>query len=263
MRKQLITIITFGLVVTTVVTPISFAQITKPTVSALRAERVQAREDTRITDLKTRADNEITRRINSLNTLTTKLGNIKHLTATQISSFSNEINTEISNLTALKAKVDSDTDLTTLKTDVQSIVKSYRVYALFLPQINILAATDRALYVVDLFNALYPKLQERIQEAQTAGNNVTILTQALTDIQNNVTDAQTKTEQIISMVTPLTPDGYPGNKTTLQSARGMLKQVYQDFVAARKDVKTIIQDLQTMKHTSETPSPSETPVPTQ
>ncbi|MDE2590691.1 MAG: hypothetical protein KGL95_13615 [Patescibacteria group bacterium] len=261
MKKYLITVITIGTMTSSLFVPVAFAQTVTPTVTGTRAQRLQERQDTRITDLKTRADNEITRRITSLQTLTTKLGNMKHLTATQVSSFTTEVNTEISNLTALKAKIDADTDLTTLRTDVQSIIKSYRVYALFLPQVNILAAADRALYVVDMFNALYTKLSQRIQQAQAAGNNVTTLTATLADMQTNITNAQTTAQQIITTVTPLTPDGYPGNRTTLQSARSMFKQVYTYFVAARKDAKTIIQTLRTMKM-SGTPEPSQTPEPT-
>lgn len=261
MKKQIITIITVGAMTSSLVIPMAFAQTVTPVTTGTRTERLQERQDARVTDLKTRADNEITRRINSLSTLTTKLGNMKHLTSTQITSFTTEVNTEISNLTALKAKIDADTDITTLRADVKSIVTEYRVYYIFIPQITILAAADRALNVVDMFNALYTKLQQRIQEAQTAGNNVTTLTTTLSDMQTNITNAQTTANQIITMVLPLNPSGYPGNKTTLQSARTMFKTIYQDFVSARKDAKTIIQTLRSLK-TSGTPTPSETPEPT-
>ena len=254
MKKQFIIFTSLGVLMTTLLVPSSIAQTTSPTLSP-RAARLQTIQETRITDLKTRADNEITRRINSLSTLSNKLGGMKHLTADQITSFTNEVNTEVSNLTTLKTKIDADTDLMTLKTDVQSIIKSYRVYALFLPQINILAAADRVLNVSDMFTSLYSKLQTRIQEAQTAGKDVTSMQTTLSDMQTKITDAKTQAQSIISTVTPLTPDGYPGNKTTLQSARSMFKLIYQDFMSARKDAESIIQALRAMHLASPSPSP--------
>ncbi len=261
MKKHIITIITVGIVTQSVFVPISFAQTVTPTLGP-RAQKIEELQQSRITDLKTRADAEITRRITSLSSLVTRLGNIKHLTAAQVSSFTNEVNTEISNLTALKTKIDADTDLQTLRIDVQSIIKSYRVYALFLPQINLLDGADRALNVIGEFSALITKLQQRIQEAQNAGQNVSALQTSLQDMQSKITDATSQAQAIISSVSPLTPDGYPGNKTTLQSARGMMKVIYQDFVEARSDAKTIIQGLKLMKQGA-SPVPSVSPTPTQ
>jgi hypothetical protein len=259
MKRQMITILSLGVFGTSLFVPISFAQTITPT-GNVKTQRLQALQETRITDLKTRADNEITRRITSLSSLTTRLGNMKHLTTDQIASFTNEVNTEISNLTTVKTKIDGDTDLTTLKTDVQSIVKSYRVYALFLPQINILSAADRVLNIIDQFSVLVTKLHTRIQEAETAGKDTTALQTSLTDIENKISGAKTQAETIITMITPLTPDGYPGNKTTLQSARNMFKGIYQDFVSAKKDAQSIISGLRAMHLTS--PTSSVTPAPT-
>jgi len=251
--------ITVGVLTGILLAPMALAQTASPTVT--KTQRLAQLEQDRITNLKNRADTEITRRITSLSSLVTRLGNMKHLTAAQIASFTNEVNAEISNLTTLKTKIDADTDLTTLKADVKSIVSSYRVYALFLPQINILAAADRALTIVAEFSALETKLQTRIQEVQAAGKDVTSLQTTLTDMQSKITDATNQAQSIISMVTPLTPDGYPGNRTTLQSARGAFKTIYADFVAARKDAKTIMQAL--MNKSEETsPTPSLTPAPT-
>jgi hypothetical protein len=58
-----------------------------------------------------------------------------------------------------------------------------------------------------------------------------------------LTNAKTQATDAINAVLPLTPDGYPGNKTTLQSARSMLVMARQDIQAAHKDEQQIRQDL--------------------
>src|ERR1035437_2225976 len=85
-----------------------------------------------VQNLKSRADSEITRRISSLTELISKINTLKKLSVTDKSSFVSKLQTEINSLNTLKTKIDADTDLVTLRTDVASIIQSYRVYALFL-----------------------------------------------------------------------------------------------------------------------------------
>lgn len=199
-----------------------------------------ARGAQRITNVKTRAEEEIDRRIAALNKLLTRLGNIKKLTADQIASFTTQIQAEITSLTALRAKIDADTDLATLLTDRKSIVSSYRVYVVFMPQIGLLAAADRMDTVALQMSSISAKLQTRIQTAQTNGKNVTALQAALTDLQSKLADEKVQTAAVVTEVVPLTPAGYPGNKTVILDARSKIKAGEADLKASRQDIKTII-----------------------
>lgn len=238
----------------------SYAQTTTP--NPTRAARLERRLDAQSTDLKSRGDEELTRRITALNGLIIKINGFKKLSDSQKSTFTSNVQTEITTLTTLKTKIDGDTDVTTLKTDVQSIVTSYRVFALYMPQINILTAADRILTTTDTLTALVSKLQTRITEAQTKGKNVTLLTASLTDMQNKIADAKTQAQNAINSVTPLTPAGYPGNKTTLIAARGMITAALTDLegknggIGAKQDAQSIIQGLKPFPKTTITPSPS-------
>ncbi len=213
------------------------------TPSAMKQEKMQERTDTRMDNLKNRANQEITRRIASLQKLLTRISEIKKITDSQKASFTSQVQTEINNLTTLQAKIQADTDTATLKTDVQSIVQSYRVYALFMPKIEILGAADRILTTSDQVTAEVTKLQTKIDEAKAKGKDVTTLQALLTDLQAKVTDAKLQAQNAITTVTPLTPDGYPGNKTSLESARTMIKTGHQDLLTAREDAKKIIKEL--------------------
>jgi hypothetical protein len=163
-------------------------------------------------------------------------------------SMTNEINT----LTSLKAKIDADTDVATLKVDIKSITDSYRVFALVLPQGRIAAAADREVELVSMMSTLGSKLQARVQAAQQGGTDVTAMTASVTDMAAKLKDAQTQAEAAVTASASLTPDGgdatkMKSNQTALAQARTDLKASQADIVAARKDVATIVKALATAK----------------
>lgn len=221
----------------------------------LLQERKTAVQNSRIDSLKTRATQEIDRRIKALTYVITRINNLKHITAAQKTAYTTQIQTEIINLNTLNTKIQADTTLEALKPDVKSIVDSYRIYALFIPQIHILAASDSMLQTTNQASELATKLETRIQEAQSQGRNVSLLTTTLADMRAKIEDAVTQATSASTIVTVLTPDGYPGNKTTLKSGRSMLVAGKQSLLQARRDATTIIQGLRALG-TSTVPSAS-------
>ena len=230
-----------------------------PTVSVTPSAQSALRSQAVINRLKGRADAEITRRVTALNRILDKINAMKRLTADQKTTFTNGIQGQISSLTNLKTKIDADTDLSTLRTDVQSIVKSYRIFALYLPQVNIMSNADRALAIIAEMSTISTKLQTRIDAAKSAGNDTTAMQSLMTDRASKLADATTQAQNALNTVVPLTPDGYPGNKTTLLSARTMLQTVRSDLKAAESDATTVRQDLHSMKKTTATSTATPTP----
>ncbi len=214
-------------------------------------------QDTRVANLKQRADTEIARRVDSLTDINTKISTIKHITSTQKSTFTSAVSAEINNLNTLKTKIDADTDITTLRTDVKSIVDSYRVYVVFLPQLRMIVASDKILNITDTMNDFATKLASRIAAAENAGaatTDITSMQMLLTDMQQKISNAVVQANNVITTVSGLTPTGYPGNKTSLQSGRTMLQTARQDLTTAMQDAKKIIQDLKSLKTTNTTTS---------
>jgi hypothetical protein len=210
----------------------------------------------------TRGDTEIDRRTAALTDLNTRIQAMQKVTDTFKAGISASITNEISTLAGLKAKIDADTDITTLKTDIQSITASYRVFALVLPQGRIAAAADREVTLVSMMSTLGTKLQARIQAAQQGGTDVTAMNASLTDMAAKLKDAQTQAEAAVTASSSLTPDGgdktkMAANTTALKTARADLKAAQTDLVAARADVKTIITALGKVK-TSTTASTTTT-----
>ena len=203
----------------------------------------------------TRGDTEITRRITALNDLNTRIQAMQKVTDAFKAGISASVTNEVNTLTALKAKIDADTDGATLKTDIQSITGSYRVFALVLPQGRIAAAADREVTLVSMMSTLGTKLQARLNTATQAGATTTTLTAALTDMAAKLQDAQTQAEAAVTASASLTPD--QGDKTkmasntaALKTARADLAAAQKDLVAARADVKTIVTGLGKLKITT-------------
>jgi len=192
----------------------------------------------------TRAGQEIDRRVTSLQDLLTRTGEIKNLTDQDKASIATAINTQITALTALKVKIAADTDEATLKTDLESITSSYRIYALVLPQIRIIAAADRVVTISKELQAIGAKLQARIQAAASAGADMTAANASLTAYATKLGDAQTQAQAAVTEIAGLVPDNgdatvMASNTAALKDARTKIQAAQQDIVAARKDAETI------------------------
>jgi|SRR3989344_3240665 len=211
-------------------------------ISASSSATVNAVDRTKIVD---RANREIDRRIKNLTALGARISEAKKISADAKASFKGTIQAEITSLTGLKAKIAVDTDSVTLKADVQSITKSYRIYALIMPQIAILAHADRVLTIADAMTVLAAKLQTRIAEAQSAGQNITLAQAKLSDLNEKIGDARAEAQASMALVTSLTPDNgdrtkMQSNTQALQDARAKLRVAQTDLEKARKDARDIV-----------------------
>ena len=197
-------------------------------------------------NLRKRADLEITRRVASLTELITRINGLKKLSQTNKTALINKVQEEITSLNTLKTKIDADTDLTTLRTDVKSIVQSYRVYAFYIPQIRILAAADGLNQSADNLATLSAKLQTLITGSGATGETLTSLQSYISDMNLKIKEANDTYQLIETEVLALTPAGYPANKATLEDARAKLKIASKAIKTARDDAKQIVKILRSL-----------------
>lgn len=226
----------------TIVASPAFA-VTRPAtdkMNAKAAEKNQNIQDASMEKLKERANKEIDRRIESLSALIKRISEFKKLSASQKSALTTQVQAEITKLTTLKADIAAETDLEELKELTQSIVDSYRIYALFMPKIQILGTADRLQTTADQMSTQATQLEVKINEQETAGQDVAAAESLLADMKAKIADAKTQAQNAITTVTPLTPEGYPDNKTELQSARQMVVTGIKDLNTARQDARKII-----------------------
>lgn len=240
----------------------AYGQTITPDKFEAAKEKLQQKLDQRTSKLETqgnlkeRAIKETNRRIASLNGLIEKINRFKKLSSDQKSTLVSQIQAEITSLTTLKTKIEADTDNVTLKTDIQSITKGFRIYAFFVPKIHILVAADKLDSTADKMSSLAGKLETRIGEAKAKGEDTASLSSLLVDMKAKIADARAQAKSARDLVIPLTPSGYPGNKTTIQSARTKLVAGHRDLQLARQDAGRIIQGLRkiTVKPSTVTPT---------
>lgn len=228
---------------------------------ASRVAEVKENAKQRVTGtLQQRARKEIQRRINSLNKILERVVKIKRLTDTQKKTLNNQIQAEIQKLTDLDVKIAGETDSAVIRTDAQSIIKSYRIYALFIPKIHILGAADVMQNATDKLDEISLRLETKITEAESAGKDVTNLNTLLSDMKEKTASASSQAEKARDLVIPLTPDGYPDNKAILKEAREMLVLGHKDIQTARQDAVQILEKLKEFNIDASSGTTSITPV---
>jgi len=236
----------------------AFAQNTPPAPAVLDASvsasvggasvSASTKVEARITTGKNRATQEIDRRVTMLNDLNTKVQGMIKLSADEKASLAASISTQLSAMATLKAKIDADTDITTLKSDIKSITASYRIFMLVIPQGRIQVAVDKVGVAASTLSTLSGKLQTRISSAQAAGKDVASLSTSLTDMNAKLADANVQISAAASETASLTPDNgdttkMQANNQTLKDARGKIQVALKDLQTARQDAGTIVTGL--------------------
>ncbi len=168
---------------------------------------------------------------------------MKNLSASKKTDLQTNLSNQMYTLSALQTKIDADTDIPTLKTDVKSITKNYRIYLLILPQARIAASADRINTIVGQMQTLAGKLETRITAA-----NATALQSTHSDLESKLDDATAKANAAVTTTAGLAPDNgsatlVASNSEAVKAARAQIESATKDLVAARADIETIIQGL--------------------
>lgn len=215
--------------------------------SSTPAERQEQRQESatqRTANLQNRGTAAISKRVEDLNKLLTRIQGMKNLTDVEKSSFATTIQTEIATLTTLEERIQSDTSTTSLKVDLKTIAPDYRVYMLIMPQLSIMSAVDRINSLVTSLTTIQSKIQTRVSADATLSSNETIKS-ALADMTAKLTDAGIKTTAAQNEVANLKPDQgdqtiAKSNLVTLKDARSKIQAAQQDIVAIRKNARSIV-----------------------
>src|SRR3989344_1376117 len=228
-----------------------FAQGGADSITGDRAAKLEEPKAKRIELIKSRANEEIDRRIKALDKLSERVQSMKRVSDAQKSNTANMVTTEIVKLESLRAKIASDTDLETLKIDQRSIMESYRIFALIMPQGAILVAADRIKVIADNLTTIGGKLESRINEAKNSGKDVASLESYLADYKAKIADAISKADGAMNGISGLTPDNgdtakAAANRGALQAARENIRKGMADCRAAREDARKIVQGLKSI-----------------
>ena len=191
----------------------------------------------------------ITNRIADLNKLSAAVQAMQNVSPTEKAAIAAQVQTNISGLTTLKAKLDADTDVATARTDAASIFGSFRIYALIVPRGYLLASADRMTTIGQMMTTLGTSLQARIDAEKAAGKDVTTLQAELNDMTAKVSDANSQSAAIQTGTENLVPDNgdktvAASNKAALVAAQTNAKTGTSDLTAARADITKLLAALQ-------------------
>jgi len=194
-------------------------------------------------------DCEIGRRITTLNDLDARVAaapQISDLHKTQLRNVNNvnpaSFAAEKTGLTALKAKIDGETDLKALHDDIAKIAEDFRVYLLVVPKTHLVGGADALDKATDRLHELEGKLQGMIDKAAAGGKDVSQATTLLNDMKSKTSQADTLISGVADSIMGISPAGYnagPG-KTALEAARTKVQQARDLVQGARTDAKQII-----------------------
>jgi hypothetical protein len=182
-------------------------------------------------------DCEINRRFDTLTDLTARINASKVMTSSDATALKNEIGSTRSGLTNLKAAIDSETVLLTLKADVVKIAVDYRVYLLVVPQVNLVNGADSVVAAQTKFADVNTKLSARIAAAKAAGKNTTAAQADLDAMNAAVTKAVGLASPLPAALLPLTPAQYNGG-----TAGPILSNARNAIVQARDQLKAAVAD---------------------
>lgn len=199
------------------------------------------------TKVRSHGDTSIDARIENLTKLVARLGDAQRLSGDAKTSIIATLNTQIDALKALKVQIDTE-GTTTLKDDVHSVTKDFRVYALVMPKAAITAAADRIMTIAGQMETFSSKVKARIDAASSAGTDVSASQTAYADFTAKVADAKVQAQAAISLVATLTPDGgdktkMDANTAALKAAKAKIDAAQADLKSARTDIGTILKNI--------------------
>lgn len=224
-------------ILTTVAMPMTALAVTTPADA----------QATAVTKLQGVARAEIARRITTLNNLATIVSDSPHLSNPDKAALQAQIQAEITALQGMRTKIENDSDLTSLKTDIVAIHTEFRVFSLLLPKVHLLRVVDRLSDAVAKETAYADKLQTHIDTMKAAGKDVTALEATMKDIRTQIATAQAALTSAKNQILNVTPEQFNSNKIIVNTARDTLNSGRMAVVAALKDGNQILAGLNKLK----------------
>lgn len=203
----------------------------------------------KIQKVRTSADKELDKRIEDLEKLKTRISEFKNISSAEKQSIVAFVDNLVMILKNLRTEIDTTTSTTTLKEARESITKNYRVYALVMPQLNIIANADRMTTMVSMMAIVGSKLEARLNQLATSSvitsANLVSARKSLDNFKAKIADAQMQSQKAVELVANLIPDQgekevMDSNTLALKEARTKLKIAQSDLVTARKEAESII-----------------------
>ncbi len=225
-------------------------------------ESVNPSDDTKKTQrAKTAADKILDQRIENLNKLKERVAQFKNVNDTDKTSINTVISNVISDLGLLRTAIENATSTDYVKQVREMVNNNYRVYALIMPQLSIIASADRMITTVSMLSIVASKIEVRLGAVATGTDitsaNLALANKSLQAMKDKLVQSQADAQSAVNLVAPLVPD--QGDKTvadsnlkTMKDARAKIKSAQTNIVGAKKDAETITKILAKEKRAQKT-----------
>lgn len=210
------------------------------------AYRIATSTAARITALQQLGTLLATNRTTDLTKAMTTLQSMQRLSTDTRTQLVAQVQTNISDLTALQEKIAGDTDLETIKTDVRSIITAYRVYIVVLPQVRGLAVVDRLQSFTQTLTTLQTRIQTKTTELKSAGNDTSAIQSNIDQAAAKMTEAQAAITRAETSFTDMQVDDPTGSTTLKATGQAQLQIARQDLRQARESLVKAITLLKSM-----------------
>ena len=179
----------------------------------------------------------IDKRVRAIDHYDTLLENTKYISDDTINKVHTKLERVKTELTTLKTKIESETDVTTLRADVRSIVDNYRVYQVFLPQSAGLVSVDRMTEYSKKLTEINDKLTAYAKDLQTKGNDMDDVLALLTSAKNSIAPGNGHLTTAQTSFTNMTISDPEGARSLKIEGRAELQDARQNFSQAREDMR--------------------------
>lgn len=216
--------------------------------STSSSSKVRANEEEKIQKIKTASDKILDQRIENLNKLKERVSLYKNVNDTDKTSINTVIVNVITDLVNLRNVIENATSTDFVKQARENINNNYRVYALIMPQLNIIASADRMITTISMLNIVGSKIEVRLNAVATGTEitsaNLVTANKFLQSMKDKLVQSQMDAQSAVTLVAPLVPD--QGDKAVAESnlkimkdARVKIKSAHTNIVNAKKDADSI------------------------
>ena len=192
----------------------------------------------RLDAVKALANARIQGRLATLHALSLAVSDSKFLTSSEQSTLNNQINSDLSGLTALATKVSNETTAAAVRSDEVAMVDDYRVYLLMAPQARLTEALAAESDAAATLQKAYIALQEML--AKQSGGGTSTQKSELADLQSQITAAQAAIGNNVATELAIQPGPDESAITAaLSPDRSATKTAHDDLKQARDDAKDL------------------------
>jgi|GEM_PF-6532602 len=201
----------------------------------------EAAKERQLAVLKELCSKMVDHRIRQLNALKTRVNN-SDLSTAEKRDLVAEIDEKIAALNAIKARCAAATNVDELKEITKDIERKHHIFKSVLPRLHAQRFVDRAQAFLQRLENQTRMLQDKIDEAETAGCDVTDEEAALVEFQAALQEARDHLNKAKEIIASIKDDQDPGSKreelkAEMEAMRDALKKAHEAFKKVQAGLK--------------------------